>query len=148
MTDVELLSLARSASDNITSDFSQVITINFAMVIAIYYFLNEAKIGIRIFAFVVYLIGMLMYLGVMLVETNVYGAAVDALRSLPASAQSLPAHRYVALNDTWLMTTTRVLKNLSLLVLTLGVAYLLFFWRKADHVRPGSNSPPAQRQSP
>ena len=146
MTDVELLSLARSASDNITSDFSQVITINFGMVIAIYYFLNEAKIGIRIFAFVVYLIGMLMYLGVMLVETNVYAAALDALRALPAGANSLPAQRYVALNDSWLFTATRVMKNLSLWVLIFGVGYLLFFWRKLDHLRRDSEAAPAKRR--
>jgi hypothetical protein len=110
VTDVELLGLARSASENVASDFSQVITINFAMVVAIYYFLNEAKLGIRIFAFVVYFIGMLTYLGVMLVETNIYAATLDALRALPAGAQSLPVQRYVALNHSWLFVVTRVLK--------------------------------------
>lgn len=148
MTDVELLSLARSASENVTSDFSQVITINFAMVVAIYYFLNEAKLGIRIFAFIVYLIGMLMYLGVMLVESITYGAAIDALRELPAGAQSIPVQRYIAVHDSWLFVVTSALKNLSLWVLALGVAYLLFFWRKADHVRGENKSSTAQSQSP
>ncbi len=138
MTDLELLTLARSTSDNITSDFSQVITINFAMVVAIYYFLNQARLGMKLFAFLVYLIGMLMYVGVMLVETNVHAAAVTALAALPQQSMSGPAREYVALSGTWLYGATSLLKNLSLWVLAIGMAYLLFFWRKADHIAPAA----------
>jgi hypothetical protein len=35
---------------------------------------------------------------------------------------------------------------LSLWVLTLGVAYLLFFWRKAAHLRQEGETSPPQRQ--
>ncbi len=138
MTDLELLTLARSTSDNITGDFSQVITINFAMVVAIYYFLNQARLGMKLFAFLVYLIGMLMYVGVMLVETNVHAAAVTALAALPQQSMSGPAREYVALSGTWLYGATSLLKNLSLWVLAIGMAYLLFFWRKADHIAPAA----------
>jgi hypothetical protein len=51
MSALELLNLARACTGNITSYFSQVITITFAMVVAIYYFLNQAKLGMKVFAF-------------------------------------------------------------------------------------------------
>jgi hypothetical protein len=132
MTELDLLNLARSCTSNTTADFAQVITINFAMVVAIYYFLNEAKIGLKIFAFFVYLIGMLMYVGVMLVESNLKFATLEALRAVPHP--SAVAARYVALNGSWLATTTSVFGNVALWVMVLSTLYLLFFWNKASHL--------------
>ena len=37
MSELDLLNLARSCGQNISSEFAQVITITFAMVVAIYY---------------------------------------------------------------------------------------------------------------
>ncbi len=133
MSELDLLDLARSCSANITSDFAQVITVNFAMVVAIYYFLNQAKIGIKLFAFLVYLIGMLMYLGVMLFESNLKLGAVEALKAL--HSPSAVTARYVGLSESWLAHTISVLENTALWVLVLGVGYLLFFWDKSSHIR-------------
>ena len=47
------------------------ITINFGMVVAIYYFLHGAKLALKVFTFFAYTVGMLVLLGEMLVETNV-----------------------------------------------------------------------------
>ena len=129
MTELELLNLARSAGDTITADFSQVITINFAMVVAIYYFLNRASLSLKVFAIIVYGIGMLMYVGVMLEESNVKAAALASLKALPPASLSPVGARYIALNESWLALTTSIFKNLALWVLASGVVYLLFFWK-------------------
>lgn len=131
MSELDLLNLARSCAGNITSDFAQVITINFAMVVAIYYFLSQAKIGMKVFAFALYLVGMLMYFGVMLEETNLELWTIDALRSQPKP--SLLVSRYLVLNDSWLGHATTLLINVALWALILGTIYLLFFWNKAAH---------------
>jgi hypothetical protein len=130
MTELELLTLARSANDNITSDFAQLITINFAMVIAIYYFLNRARLGMKLFAFAIYLIGSLMYRGVMLEEANVMAWTLEALKAMPQDKLSYVTVRYLGLRDTWLGQSTSVLKNLALWVLPLGMGWLLFFWKR------------------
>src|SRR5215469_12616578 len=122
MSELDLLNFARSCSGNVTGDFAQIITINFAMVVAIYYFLNQAKLRLKIFAFLVYLVGMLMYLGVMVEESNVELWTMDELRSRPHL--SLLAQRYLQLHESWLGTTTTILINLALLVLLFGTAYL------------------------
>lgn len=48
MSELDLLNLARSCEQSISSDFAQVITITFAMVVAIYYFLHQAGIRMKI----------------------------------------------------------------------------------------------------
>ena len=63
MSELDLLSLARSCGQSVNSDFAQVITITFAMVIATYYFLHQAGIRMKLFAFAIYTCGMLAYLG-------------------------------------------------------------------------------------
>lgn len=133
MSEMDLLTLARSCSANIASNFAQMITITFAMVVAIYYFLNQAKLGLKVFASLVYLIGMLMYFGVMLVESNMKYGALQALGAL--HAPSTVTARYIALNQSWLAITTAVLENAAIWVLMFGTLYLLFFWDKASHTR-------------
>jgi hypothetical protein len=135
VSELDLLNLARSCTSNTTGDFAQVITINFAMIVAIYYFLNEARLGLKIFAFFVYLIGMLMYLGVMLFETNMKVGTLQALKAL--RAPSSVTARYIALNDSWLAIATSALENVALWVMVGSAFYLLFFWNKAAHTRAG-----------
>ena len=42
MSETDLLTLAHAYNETITGAFGQIITITFAMVIGIYYFLNQA----------------------------------------------------------------------------------------------------------
>ena len=84
MSELDLLNLARSATQNEVSWFAQMITITFAMVVAAYYFLHQADIPTRIVAFAAYLLGMLIFWGEMLIESNLKGATLQALKALPS----------------------------------------------------------------
>ncbi len=133
MTELDLLNLARSTTASEIGWFSQMITINFAMVVAIYYFLNQARFALKLFGFVAYMIGMLVFLGEMLVETNIKAGVLEALRALPQAALTRPTIHYLAVTDSWLGLTTTAVFNASFWVLWLGVLYLLFFWKKSAH---------------
>jgi hypothetical protein len=128
MTELDLLTLARSTTANEISLFTQVITINFAMVVGLYYFLHRARTAIKIFAFAVYLIGMLLFLGEMLLEASMRARLILSLKALPHP--SPVALEYVGLNDTWLSHATSLLFNAAFWVLVIGVGYLTFFWDK------------------
>ena len=129
MTELDLLTLARAATQNEIALFTQIITISFAMIVAIYYFLNQAHIAMKVFSFIAYLVGLLLFYGQMLLETNLRTTILESLTALPhASAVTL---RYLALTDTWLTDTTRVLFNGAIWILGIGVFYLLFLWKKA-----------------
>ena len=49
---------------------------------------------------------------------------------MPQDKLSYVTVRYIALRGTWLAQLTSILKNLSLWVLPLGMAWLLFFWKR------------------
>jgi hypothetical protein len=134
MSEIDLLNLAQSTRANITGDFGQVITITFAMVIGIFYFLNQAKIGLKIFAYLIYSIGMFLYFGLMVEQTNVALGVLEALQALPADHISRPTAHLISIEHSWIATTESALITGGFWVLWLGVGYLLFFWKKSDHM--------------
>jgi hypothetical protein len=133
MTELDLLNLCRAATTNEIGYFTQMITINFAMIVAIYYFLNQARLVMKLFAFLAYMVGMLLFLAQMLFETNFKFGVMEALRAMPHL--SSVTERYLDLYDTWLGTTASVLFNGAIWVLCLGIAYLLFVWKKSPEER-------------
>jgi hypothetical protein len=134
MTELELLNLARSTTSNEVSMFGEVIAINFAMVVAIYYFLHQARLAIRIFAFVAYTFGAFLYLSQMLVEANIKVTVFAALKALPARSLSEISKHYLEVNDSWLGYVAAFAFNGAFYILWLGVFYLLFFWKKHETV--------------
>jgi hypothetical protein len=128
MSEADLLSLGRSITANEVSWLGQVITINFAMVVGIYYFLNRAQRPLKIFAFVAYMLGMLLYLGEMLIESGVKSQVLASLRAL--HSLSPIGQQYLGIYASWLGTLTTVLFNAAFWILAIGVFYLLFFWRR------------------
>ena len=128
MTELDLLTIARSSTANEISLFTQVITINFAMVVGLYYFLHRARTAIKIFAFGVYLVGMLMFLGEMLMEANVKAEVMIVMKALPHPSPLI--QYYIGLNDSWLAHDTVILFNVAFWILVIGVGYLTFFWDK------------------
>ncbi|MEJ0027798.1 MAG: hypothetical protein WDN01_17370 [Rhizomicrobium sp.] len=133
MTELDLLNLSRSATADEISYFGQMITINFAMIVAIYYFLNQAQLAMKLFAFAAYMVGMLLFFGEMLFEANIKFEVLASLHAL-VHPSAVTAY-YVGLYDTWLGTATAVLFNGAIWILCLGVFYLLFFWRKSPEER-------------
>ena len=130
MSELDLLNLARSTTEHEVTWFAQMITINFGMVVAIYYFLHGAKIALKIFAFFAYSVGMAVLFGEMLVETNVKAGVIEALRALPSEHLSRPTIHYIAVFDSWVSLVTRITFNLSVWLFWLGVFYLLFLWKR------------------
>jgi hypothetical protein len=128
MNEQELLTFARSVTANEVMWFGQIITINLAMVVGIYYFLNRAQIALKLFAFGVYLVGMLLYLGEMLVEANVKAIALNSLAAVPQ--HSRVAQAYLDVSASWLGKLNIVLFNSAFWLLAASTFYLLFVWRR------------------
>lgn len=71
------------------------------MVVAIYYFLHQAGIRMKIFAFTIYTCGMLAYLGMMLIESGVLIGAQKTLRAIPVAEQDLSTQFFLGLRSSW-----------------------------------------------
>ena len=129
MSELDLLNFARATLQNEIGLFAQVITITFAMIVGIYYFLNQARFMMKLFAFMAYLIGALLFLGEMLLETNMRVEAMAELQKLPHP--SAMVQRYIDLYGSWLSSVTSFLFNSAFWILFAGIFYLLFFWKKS-----------------
>jgi uncharacterized membrane protein YedE/YeeE len=133
MSELDLLNIARTATANEVSMFMQLITITFAMIVAIYYFLSGARLAIKIFAFVAYMVGMLVLVGQMLIESNLKDQVFMTLHAQPNL--SPVTQRYLGVSESWLGVTTSILFNGAFWILALGIFYLLFIWKKAAEAR-------------
>src|SRR5205814_9843232 len=104
------------------------ITINFGMVVAIYYFLHGAKLALKVFTFFAYTVGRMVLLGGMLVEANIKEGVIEALRALPGERLSRPIMRFLSVYDSWLALTRRISSNLPVWLFWFAVRSFVFFW--------------------
>jgi hypothetical protein len=130
MTELDLLNLGRATTANEIAMFTQIITITitFAMIVAIYYFLHRASLAMKIFAFVAYSFGFFLFFGEMLIEGNIKVMVMRVLHGLPQP--SAVTQEYLGVSESWLGHLTSALFNISIWILWLGVFFLLFFGRK------------------
>jgi hypothetical protein len=143
VTENELLQLAESAFEQVAMLYAQVITINFALAAAVYYFLSEARLPMKIFAAMIYSVGMLMYVGFIGIQAKIWDAVTRALDAMPPENLSLPAKTINGLEDDWLIALTGVFLNVGLWILGIGSLFLLFFWKKDAHLAPAKPKAPA-----
>ena len=129
MGESELIGVIRDVNAQYAVLFGQVITINFAMIVAIYYFLHRSPLLFRIAAFGFYAVGMLALIGLLLQQGNYKFEALGALAAIAPEHRSQMASSVLALNQSWLAKATSLFLNTSLWVLVLAIAYLLFGWR-------------------
>ena len=140
MGESELIGMIRASNIQYASLFGQMITINFAMIVANYYFLHRASLKLKLAAFAFYLIGMLSFIGLILTEANLKSFAVRALAALPPGQLSSVGEGYLAFRVSWLAVATAVFINGSLWVMIAVVAWLLFWWRDEGRGGPSAAS--------
>jgi hypothetical protein len=127
MGETELIAVIRDADAQYGLLFGQIITINFAMIVAIYYFLHRAPLLFRIAAFSFYSIGMLTLIGFMLLQSTLKLNAMEALQALPS--RSRLADIVLGVHESSLAKVTAFFFNVSVWALFVVIAYLLFWWR-------------------
>ena len=143
MGEVELIGIIRDSNVQYASLFGQIITINFAMIVAIYYFLHRAPVKLKLAAFAFYAIGMLSLIGMMLTEANLKYRAIRALEALPRDHLSSFSADYLAFRTSWLAVATAAFMNISIWLLFAVIAYLLFWWRDHRDDEDKSDAPKA-----
>lgn len=127
---MDLLALVRSVDQQSAVLFGQMISINFAMIAAIYYFLNRARLTLKLFAFLFYAVGMLAYFGMLLRESNIKGAALRQIEAMPETDRAPVVEALRQLSHSWLFQDTAIFMNVAHYLLWASVLYLLFFWKK------------------
>jgi hypothetical protein len=142
MTQAELFNLVQQVHDQYGALFAEVITINFAMIVAIFYFLHRLPLVLRGAVYGFYLIGMITLSGLMLHAANVKALAIATMQAIAPAERSPVIAGYLALQDSWLFIAVGVFQNLSLWALVLAVTYMLFAWRHPDAQKAAAESAP------
>ena len=137
MTESELLEIIRESNVQYASLFAQMVTINFAMIVAIYYFLHRASQKLKLAAFGFYLIGMLSLIGLMVTEANFKMFAIRGLDAIAPAQISSVGESYLAFRTSWISTGASMFMNVAMWVMIAVVAYLLFFWRDSELASSG-----------
>lgn len=129
MSQTDLFNLVQQVQDQYGTLFAHVITINFAMIVAIYYFLHRTRFVFRIAAFGVYLIGMLTLVGLMLQQANFKKLVLQEMQAMASTGQAAMVANFLQLQESWLFQSARLFQNLSLWILIVVIGYMLFFWK-------------------
>ncbi len=132
MSELDLIQVMQEGRAQLAMLTGQIIALNFAMIIGIYYFLNRAGLVLKWASFVLYTLGMFMYLGFSIVQSNGIAGAFTALRELPAEELSPLGQAQLAFADSPIADIINIVLNLPIGALWLIVIYLLFFWKKTE----------------
>ena len=132
MSEADLIEILREGRASIATLIGQFITISLAMVIGIYYFLNKAGMAIKVASMIIYSLGCLTYYGLMLSDSLMLVAALNALQTLPADGLSLVAQHHLAFSGTDTSNFFNIVSNGTIWAILLTIMYLLFFWKKPE----------------
>ena len=128
MTEFELIRIGEDANAQIVMLVGQIIAINSAMIVAIYYFLSRAGLGMKLSAFLVYTLGSVMFFLLAVRQSTIIVSARAELEKIPEDLRTDVTNGVFAFGDSSISFVLSAATNLSVWALWLGVIYLLFFW--------------------
>lgn len=128
MTEFELIQVSEAATEQIVVLVGQIIAINFAMIVAIYYFLSKAGLGLKLSAFFLYSLGSMMFMLLAVRQSNIGVSARAQLAEFPEESRSMVTRGIFAFNESAVSTVLTMSTNLAVWLFWLGMIYLLFFW--------------------
>jgi hypothetical protein len=130
VTEFELVQVIENAIGAVAMLISQIIAVNFAMIVAIYYFLNGAGRALKLAALGLYFLGTSMFLLLAVRESNIAAAAVRGLEAMDREQLGTVAQAMLGLRDSAISIALTLALNASIWALWIAVVYLLFFWKR------------------
>jgi len=130
MTEFELVQIIEAAIAQVATLIGQIIAVNFAMIVAIYYFLERAGRILKLAALGLYFLGTFMFLLLAVRESNIAAAAVRGLGASRPEQVGPVARVILDLADSPMSAALTVAMNASVWALWIAVVYLLFFWKR------------------
>ena len=133
MSEFEIVELLQYAAEQITGIIGQIITINFAMIVAIFYFLHRSGLAFKLSAFILYSLGMLMYSLLAIRQSVVILGAQELLQADGSEIEVGPIlSAMIEFGGTVPAVLLNITLNVAILALWIGVFCLTFFWKMSD----------------
>ncbi|MBL4595670.1 MAG: hypothetical protein JKX99_03725 [Robiginitomaculum sp.] len=131
MSEFEVLNLIQLIIANQYAILAQIVGLNFALVIAVFYFLYKSGRRMQGFVFAIYTMGFVMYAGILSSDSLQILAAENTLRAM-AETESLSAlgQNILATTRNQLGAVVNVATFVGFGTLWLCMAYFTFFWKR------------------
>jgi len=137
MSEAELLQQLIDTREQFDLMLAQMLTLNVAIIVGVYYFLHRAGLILKAGVFVLYLLGWFLIVGSMSVSTRHSGGLYAELRKLrdggePISQASL---NLLEMLESPLATAYFAAANTAIYLLLAGAFGFLFFWKRPSEVQ-------------
>lgn len=130
MSEYELLDLLMTSRAQLDAAIAQSVALNFAMIVAIYYFLHRAGLMLKVVVFLLYTIGWFVFVGSGWLSGQQMVGVVTDLVALTRAGEAGAATNILlgALNSAY-FTGYLVAANAANFLLLVGSFVFLFFWK-------------------
>lgn len=133
MSEAEILMLLDKYTEQQTQLIIQVVSLHFALMVAVFYFLHRSGLVMKLAVFVLYTLGNSLFLGLIYQLSLRSVAAREDLIALQQGGAELSAISQVVLNSLQPYTNVvSIIANVSFVALWIGAIYFLFFWKKRE----------------
>ena len=133
MSEAEILSLLENYTEQQTQLIVQVVSLHFALVVSIFYFLHRSGLAMKLAVFALYTLGNALFLGLIYNLSLKVVASRHDLIGLQQDGVELSAVSQTVLNSLQPFTNvTSIIANVSFVALWIGAIYFLFFWKKRE----------------
>ena len=133
MSEAEILGLLESYTAQQTQLIIQVVSLHFALVVAIFYFLHRSGLAMKFAVFALYTLGNSLFLGLIYNISLKVVAARQDLVTLQQGGASLSAVSQTVLTSLQPYTNfVSIIANVAFVALWAGAVYFLFFWKKRE----------------
>lgn len=134
MSEAEILQGVLLARTQLDTTLTQTISITFALIVAVYYFVHRSSILIKLFVLGLYIIGWLTFMVSGILTADHLNGLLKALSSLAQETEISVAGSAILKS---LQSTTYslflIMANIVNFIVLFGVIGLLFFWKKPEH---------------
>jgi hypothetical protein len=130
MSEYEILDLHAAATADQTAIIGLIISLHFAMIVGIFYFLHRSGAAMKVAILVLYTLGYALLLGLMFNQgTIVYGASRDLI-ALTQNGDRLSGIGYAALQQARNDALVNIIASVAMLTLWFGTIFFLFFRKR------------------
>jgi hypothetical protein len=131
MTEAEILQLLENYTEQQTQLIIQVVSLHFALVVAVFYFLHRSGLTMKLAIFALYTLGNALFLGLIYNLSVKVVAMRSDLLALHNNGAELSNVSQAVLNNLQPYTNiTSIIANISFVALWIGAVYFLFFWKR------------------
>lgn len=133
MSEAEILSLLENYTEQQMQLIIQVVSLHFALVVAVFYFLHRSGLAMKLAVFALYSLGNLLFLGLIYNLTlKVVAARTDLSEMRQAGIELSAISRTVLDHIPPFSNIASLVANTAFVALWIGAIYFLFFWNKKE----------------